>query len=125
MKIARSLSLIAALHCVFIAGAAAAQTAADGATMFKQQCQACHVSTKDAHPTLAPSLYGIVGRKAASSAFANYSPALKGSGLVWNEANLDRFLTAPTKLVPGTRMVIAVPDAARRAAVIAYLKGLK
>lgn len=114
--------LFIALACTMAPGIAAAE---DGATIFKQQCQMCHVNTKDARPVLAPNLYGVVGRKAAKSDFATYSPALKSSGLVWNAANLDRFLTAPTKLVPGTRMVIAIPDAARRAAVLAYLKSLK
>lgn len=85
----------------------------------------CHVSAKGARPTLAPNLFGVAGRKAASSDFANYSPALKASGLVWSKASLDRFLAAPGKLVPGTRMVIAIPDAKRRAAVVAYLQGLK
>jgi cytochrome c len=125
MKLSRSLSLAAAMSALLLPALAAAQGAPDGAAIFKQQCQMCHVSAKDAKPTLAPNLSGVAGRKAGTSAFASYSPALKASGLVWNEANLDRFLTAPGKLVPGTRMVIAVPDAQRRAAVIAYLKSLK
>ena len=32
-----------------------------------------------------------------------------------------RYLAAPTRLVPGTRMPVAVPDAAQRAAIVAYL----
>jgi cytochrome c len=98
---------------------------AQGAAIFKQQCQMCHVNAKGARPAIAPNLFGVAGRKAASSDFASYSPALKASGLVWSKANLDRFLAAPGKLVPGTRMVIAIPDATRRAAVVAYLQGLK
>ena len=34
---------------------------------------------------------------------------------------LDKFLTAPGKLVPGTRMVIAVTDAGQRKALVAWL----
>jgi cytochrome c len=67
-----------------------------------------------------PNLAGVVGRKAASTAF-NYSPALKASGLTWTRANLDRFLTGPARMVPGTRMSVVMSDAAQRAAVIQYL----
>jgi cytochrome c len=69
---------------------------------------------------LAPNLAGVVGRKAGSTAF-NYSTALKNSNLVWNRANLDRYLTAPARTVPGTRMVVSVTDAAQRAALLNYL----
>lgn len=104
---------------------ASAQPAAEGAAIFKQQCQMCHVNAKGARPAIAPNMFGVAGRKAGSTDFASYSPALKASGVVWNAANLDRFLTAPAKMVPGTRMVISIPDAKRRAAVVAYLQSLK
>lgn len=70
---------------------------------------------------LGPNLSAVVGRKAASTDF-KYSPALKGSNLAWTPANLDRFLTAPTRMVPGTRMVMAIADQTQRKAVIDYLK---
>jgi cytochrome c len=73
---------------------------------------------------MAPNLYGVVGRKAASTAFG-YSAALKASGLTWDPATLDRFLTSPMKLVPGTRMLIPVSDPKQRADLIAYLGSLK
>lgn len=89
---------------------------------FNQRCKVCHVVTPGGAPgPLAPNLRGVVGRKAASTAFKTYSPALTASKLVWSSANLDKFLTAPGKMVPGTRMVIAVSDAGQRKAIIAYL----
>lgn len=91
----------------------------DGAVLYRQRCASCH-GAPDRPSTLAPNLTGVVGRKAASTAF-NYSAALKASGLTWNRANLDRFLTAPARMVPGTRMAISVTDAAQRAAVLDYL----
>jgi cytochrome c len=97
---------------------------ADGGALFKQRCQMCHTVDAGKPAGLAPNLAGVVGRKAASTAF-NYSPALKASGLTWSKATLDSFLTAPMKLVPGTRMVIAIPDPQQRAAVIAYLASTK
>jgi cytochrome c len=48
---------------------------------------------------------------------------MRASGIVWNEKTLDRFLAAPTKVVPGTAMGYAgVDDPRERADLIAYLK---
>ena len=94
--------------------------APDGATIFRMRCGSCHTVVPAARAVLGPNLSGVTGRKAASTTF-NYSPALKASGLTWTRANLDRYLTAPTRMVPGTRMVIAVSDAAQRAALLNYL----
>jgi cytochrome c len=48
---------------------------------------------------------------------------MRRSGLVWSEATLDRFLAAPTKVVPGTTMGYAgVDDPRERADLVAYLK---
>lgn len=100
--------------------AAAAPAGPDGATVFRQRCQSCHVAPSGRPSTLGPNLAGVVGRKAGSTEF-KYSAALKASGLTWSKANLDRYLSGPSKLVPGTRMVISLPDPAQRAAVIDYL----
>ena len=115
-----------ALPAMLVAGLAFAPAAlaqADpGEAPFKQRCQSCHtVAPGGASGPLAPNLRGVVGRKAASSTYKTYSPALKASKLVWTQANLDKYLAAPGKLVPGTRMVIAVSDPAQRALLIAYM----
>lgn len=114
------------LSLLFLAAAAPAmaQDAAAGAAFFKQRCQTCHTVTPGQAPGLAPNLFGVVGRKAASTGF-NYSTALKASGLTWDTATLDKFLTSPMKLVPGTRMLIPVTDPKQRADLIAYLATLK
>jgi cytochrome c len=52
-----------------------------------------------------------------------HRPELKASKLTWDAATLDSYLAAPAKKVPGTRMPISTPDAGKRAAIIAYLKG--
>ena len=101
--------------------ARAAGPAANGAQLFAQRCQSCHTVVPGQKGVLAPNLSGVVGRKAASTPQFNYSPALKGSNVTWTRANLDRFLQAPMRMVPGTRMVIAVPDAAQRGAILDYL----
>ena len=98
----------------------AAPAAPDGALLFRQRCQACHTDIAGQPARVGPNLSGVVGRKAATTKFA-YSPALQAAGLVWTKANLDRYLAAPAKTVPGTRMVIAVPNQAERAAIVAHL----
>lgn len=113
----------AALSLV-VASPAFAQ-AATGDQIFKQRCQACHVVKKGAPNGVGPNLAGVFGRKAAMVAKFNYSPALKSSKLVWTKDSLDKYLAAPTKLVPGTRMVMSVSDPAQRAALVGWLSKVK
>ncbi len=89
------------------------------------QCRACHAVEPGRHG-IGPSLAGIYGTKAGEIPGYMVSEALKSSGVVWNDAALDKWLQGPSKMVPGTKMVYAgMPDAAKRAEVIAYLKALK
>lgn len=94
-----------------------------GETLFKQRCAMCHaVSGKGGK--LGPDLARVAGRKAGSAPYA-YSPAMKGSKIVWNAATLDKYLTAPAKAVPGTKMIVAVPKPEDRKALIDYLAAQK
>jgi cytochrome c len=86
-----------------------------------QGCQACHSIDEN---DLGPRHRGVVGRRAASVADYSYSAALKKSDLTWDEITLDRWLTNPSALVPGTKMFFRLDDAQSRADVIAYLKEL-
>ena len=104
------------------AGPAMAQDAAKGAGVYQDHCSACHVLNGIGQ---GPSLVGVVGRKAASLSGFSYSDAMTASGLTWTPANLDRFLSGPTKLVPGTAMRAIVADPTERRDLIAYLATLK
>jgi cytochrome c len=95
--------------------------AAHGKSLY-QACQACHSIDEN---DLGPRHRGVVGRRAGSVADYNYSPALKSSGLTWDPTTLDRWLSNPSALVPGTKMYFTVPDAQSRADIIAYLAELK
>ncbi len=87
-------------------------------------CGSCH-SVEPGKQGIGPSMAGIYGSKAASVAGFSYSDALKGSGIVWTDANLDKWLQSPMKMVPGTRMAFSgVSDAGKRKELIAYLKSL-
>jgi cytochrome c len=104
-------------------GSALAQDAAKGETLFKQRCAACH-SVEAGQNKMGPHLSGIAGRAAGSVEGAKYSKALPASGLTWDDASLDAYLTNPKKTVPGTTMAVALPNAGQRADIIAYLKTL-
>ncbi len=102
--------------------ATASGDAAAGAELFKKKCKACH-STEVGKNKNGPSLAGIIGRKAASTDFAKYT-GLKGSEVVWDDDNLDKFLTNPKKFVGAKSMVIKVKKEDERDNIIAYLKTL-
>lgn len=114
---------------VLLAGAALSSPAmaqsATGEALYKQRCMMCHTHTPDGRNGVGPGLYGVTGRAAASTPGFSYSPALKASKLVWTPQTLDQFLAAPGKMVPGTRMVIAVPDAKQRKDIVEYLASSK
>ncbi len=90
-----------------------------GKALYSRICAACHSLDYNG---VGPAHKGVFGRKAGLAEGYTYSPALQASGLVWNEATLNRWLTNPAKLVPGQKMGITVPDARDRGDVIAYLK---
>jgi cytochrome c2 len=102
-------------------GGAVQGDAVKGKTVYAR-CVSCH-TLKGPSP-MGPSLVGVMGRKAGTLEGARYSPAMKASGIVWDDAKLDAYLAAPTKFMPGTSMVLNVPAARDRADVIAYLKTL-
>lgn len=86
------------------------------------QCKACH-SVEPGKNGIGPSLAGVFGDKAGAVPGFDFSDAMKNSGLVWNQANLDRFLADPRGVVPGTKMAFGgVKDAAKRQEIINYLK---
>jgi cytochrome c len=102
-------------------GAAAAQETGQGERLFRQRCAACH-ALEAGQNKAGPHLDGIIGRKAGTVEGARYSRALQGAQIVWDEEALDKFLANPRKAVAGTTMMIGVPNADQRKAIIAYLK---
>ncbi len=95
--------------------------AAAGKTVFAQ-CRTCHVTDAGVNK-IGPSLGGIIGRKAGTVAGYTYSPANAGIGLTWTKEKLFQFLEKPQRVIPKTRMIFAgIPDAQKRADLIAYLE---
>ena len=120
--IARSIVAMGALYAAAGLAAAPAPGSTSNGEAAAAVCRACHTFHAAQPNGAGPNLHGLFGRRAGSVTGFAYSPALKASGIVWNEQALNEFLAAPAKRVPGTRMPISVTDPAKRAAVIAYLK---
>ena len=127
-------SLTSTLLFLSTVNLAMAQASAPGAsihgkTLFQQNCAVCHADTlgegNSAITRQGPSLVGVFGRRAGTSANFNYTKPLKESGLTWGTSTLDRFLVNPSAMVPGTTMAMVVPNATDRSDVIAYLSSLK
>jgi cytochrome c len=126
-RVATLVFAIAAMPGVLIAQPeAAAPNALHGDSMrgkmLYQACEACHsVDQND----IGPRHRGVLGRRAGAVPDYAYSVALKNSDIVWDEALLDRWLSNPSDLVPGTKMFFKLDDAQARADVIAFLKEQK
>ncbi|MBU2136590.1 MAG: c-type cytochrome [Alphaproteobacteria bacterium] len=115
--------LLAGLILAAAPGLAQAQAAAStGARLFNLQCKTCH---GDKSTPAGPTLTGVAGAPIAARSDFNYSAGLKAKGGTWTDAALDAYLAKPMAFAPGTRMMVAVPDANNRAAIVAYMKTLK
>ena len=113
--------LLLSLQLTTAATALADGDPAKGKQIFNK-CMVCH-SIEQGVNKIGPSLHGVFGRKAGTLAGYNYTDAMKNSGFTWDEATLDKYLTNPRKVVPGTRMVfVGLPKEQDRLDVIAYLK---
>jgi cytochrome c len=103
------------------AGATVSGDPVSGKAVFVQ-CETCHSKDPGVNK-VGPSLHGIIGRHSGMIPNFNYSSANKGSGIVWTEQELYKYLENPQKTVPGTYMTFTgVKDPQKRADVIAYLQ---
>jgi cytochrome c len=98
---------------------ARAADAARGGELYESRCFGCH--SLDAN-RIGPMHRGVFGRKAGSVADFSYSSAVKNSPVMWDEATLERWLTNPAAVIPGTRMTFRVATPEDRADIVAFLK---
>ena len=119
----RSLPFAVLLAAVWPLSVHAADAGA-GQAVFKSQCGICHSPLPEKN-MVGPSLFGLIGRKSGSVPGFHYSAANKAAEITWNAEILDKYLTSPRDVVPGTIMTYAgLKDAAKRADLIAYLETL-
>ena len=90
------------------------------------RCQACHTATAGGANGTGPNLFGVVGGPVTHSAGFAYSDAMiahKAEAPTWTYDQLDQFLTAPGRHVPGTKMSFAgIRDTQTRINLLAWLR---
>jgi len=90
------------------------------------RCQACHNATQGGADGIGPNLYGVVGGPVMHRAGFAYSDAMakhKAEAPTWNYDELDHFINAPGRYVPGTKMSFAgIRDEKTRINLIAWLR---
>jgi cytochrome c len=112
------------LFAIALAGQAQAGDPAAGQAVFKTQCGICH-SPLQGKNMVGPSLFGLIGRKSGTVEGFHYSAANRNADITWTSEILDKYLTAPREVVPGTIMTYpGLKDDEKRADVIAYLESL-
>ena len=115
---------VAVAGSVLLAVPVVAGDAAKGEKVFRR-CKACHYMDKEKNKT-GPHLVDIIGRSAGAVKGYEYSKAMAGSGLVWDETTMAGFLTKPKKYLKGTKMAfVGLRKESDIADVIAYLKASK
>jgi cytochrome c len=86
-------------------------------------CRTCHYPEQAMGHNNGPNLHRIFGKVAGNQAgFDYYSDTFRQADFVWTPALLDLWLADPLGMFPDTTMMSpGVPDAQRRADLIAYL----
>jgi cytochrome c len=124
MKVTMNGSSVLVLAALALGVAVQSAAAASGDDVFSDNCAVCH-SPDAGTNKLGPSLFGVVGRKAGSVSDYAYAPAMKNAGLTWDQATLDKYITDPQSVVPGTKMLFpGIKSADDRKALIQYLATL-
>jgi cytochrome c len=106
-----------------------ASASSEHGAQIAKQCQACHNFQEGQGPKVGPDLYGVVDRPIASAPGFNYTEALKSAsqklGGKWTFDALNKWLTHPSAVAPGTAMTFAgLSNEKQRADVIDYLDTL-
>ena len=133
-SIAFAVALLVTLTlCDFVARADPAEkggreltgTAAFGRDIYQGRCSNCH-SNKPGESSLAPTLFGLVGRRAGGVEGFAYSEKLMNLDFVWSPESLSGWLSSQSLDSPILRMRhLGVDDPADLQALVAYLVTLK
>lgn len=118
-------------------GAAAAEAPIDWGTVLPTadvaagqaafaKCVSCHTVDAGGANGTGPALFGVVGRKPAAHAGFAYSDPMVAHAAeapVWTDEELGKFLAAPQKYIPGTKMTfVGLKKPEDRINMIAFLR---
>ncbi|MCY0095618.1 c-type cytochrome [Hoeflea ulvae] len=125
LKFPKSAALAVAALAAFANPAFADGDIDAGEKVFKK-CKACHAVGEGAKHRVGPELNDLFGRVAGSAEGYKYSKAMMAAGeegLIWDDANVARYLAKPKDMVKGTKMAFAgLKKDDDIANVLAYLK---
>jgi cytochrome c len=105
MQMTRLMQALLGLAVLALAGGPVLAQEGDAAAGEKvfNKCKACHVLDEEKN-RVGPYLLGIMGRPAGTAEGFTYSPAMKDSGIVWDETTISEYVADPRAYVPGNRM---------------------
>jgi cytochrome c len=107
------------------AGPELSGVAAWGRDLYQARCSNCH-SNEPGQSSLAPTLAGLMGRKAGAVGGFPYSEKIRALDLVWSAETLDVWLASQSLDSPLLRMRhLGVESPADRQSLAAYIATLK
>ena len=119
---AAGLTLLASVLAGNVAHSQPAGDADAGGDVFDSYCPDCHSVSPRGTNKKGPTLFRVLGRRAATVPGFAYSAQMKGSGIVWTPDRVAAYLANPKAVVPnGIMKFKGLPKASDRANVIAYL----
>ena len=118
---------VIAKSCLFAIGflanidAAISDTDVSAGERIYTQCTGCHAPD---YNRTGPKHCGILGRAAGGVKNFEYTDAMVKSGIIWTAETLDKFLTSPFDMIPGTSMgFVGIPSERERQQLITFFRG--